>query len=514
MWETLFWGAGLRFSEALLQAAPTILVGLLVAAIVRRFLGYKLTFDLFGGNSRRGLFQAWLIGMLLPICSLGAIPVIRELRRAGLAGGTIMAFALAAPLFNPLSLLYGLTLSEPRTIIAFAFCSLIVVTIVGLVWDRLHPQTSQAEPPPPPVPYGLKRMLSLVVFAAREITGASLVYLLAGLSGVVLLAVILPHGSLSSSMSHENLWAPLVMTAVALPAYATPLLAMSQLGMMFQHGNSIGAAFVLLAFGAGMNFGTIAWMWRTYGLRPSLTWVLLLLVVVVGLSYGVERPLYPADAPAADHTHAFDVYCRPFAATTPDPFHEALTKLRQNLGLHEVVAACALATLMVIGVTLRTCDRRGRVEAWLERVPPAAESRAGGFDFVVPGWAVGGCIAVGIVAFSVVGCFAFYPPPSEVFEEMRIAKAEALSAATSGEREQAEHWLAICDDWTRKLQVGVYLRKGGLSDYHRMKAHVLREKLELLEHEVAERDADAIRHLNADIDRAYGRLRRAYEQEL
>src|SRR5437764_1616821 len=108
MGESLFWGAVLRFSEALLQGAPTILVGLLVAAIVRRFLGYELTLRLFGANSRRGLFQAWLIGMLLPICSLGAIPVIRELRRAGLAGGTIMAFALAAPLFNPLSLLYGL----------------------------------------------------------------------------------------------------------------------------------------------------------------------------------------------------------------------------------------------------------------------------------------------------------------------------------------------------------------------------------------------------------------------
>ena len=64
------------------------------------------------------------------------------------------------------------------------------------------------------------------------------------------------------------------------------------------------------------------------------------------------------------------------------------------------------------------------------------------------------------------------------------------------------------------MQVGVYLRKGSLSNYHRMKAHVLREKLELLEHEVIEGDADAIRRLSADINRAYGRLRRAYQEEL
>ena len=125
------------------------------------------------------------------------------------------------------------------------------------------------------------------------------------------------------------------MTAVALPAYATPMLAMSQLGMMFQHGNSVGAAFVLLAFGAGMNFGTLAWMWRTYGRRPSLTWLGLLLAVVIALSYGIERPLRPADAPAADHTHAFDIY---FASrSSRGRSHRSKDRLRANCGR---TAAC------------------------------------------------------------------------------------------------------------------------------------------------------------------------------
>ena len=40
---------------------------------------------LFGDNSWRSLPQAWLVGMLLPVCSLGVIPVIREMRRAARA---------------------------------------------------------------------------------------------------------------------------------------------------------------------------------------------------------------------------------------------------------------------------------------------------------------------------------------------------------------------------------------------------------------------------------------------
>ena len=66
-------------------------------------------------------------------------------------------------------------------------------------------------------------------------------------------------------MEHKNPYAPLAMAGVAIPAYATPLVAMSQLGSMFQHANSVGAAFVLLTLGAGINLGLIAWVFRNYG---------------------------------------------------------------------------------------------------------------------------------------------------------------------------------------------------------------------------------------------------------
>ena len=111
MIEYILWGFTLRFIQCLLEAAPFILAGLFIAAIFQRFFGAAETRRLFGEGTRAALFRAWVIGMLLPVCSLGVIPVARQLKKAGLAGGTIIAFAMSAPLFNPLSLLYGLTLS-------------------------------------------------------------------------------------------------------------------------------------------------------------------------------------------------------------------------------------------------------------------------------------------------------------------------------------------------------------------------------------------------------------------
>lgn len=516
MFEMHFWGGVLRFTQAFLQAAPTILIGLLVAGVLRYLLGYEMTRRLFGSNTKRGLLQAWAIGMLLPVCSLGVIPVIREMRRAGLSGGTILAFALAAPLFNPLSLLYGLTLSEPLTILIFALCSLVIVTGVGLVWDRLFPQTSQEPQVVKPVPPGLRRMLSIPVVAARETVGVSFLCTLLGLGGVVLLSSLLPMGHLQSRAEHHDAWAPLFMSVVAVPAYATPMLAMSQLGTMFQHGNSVGAAFALLALGAGMNLGLLAWMIVTYGWKRSLAWMLLLEAVVVLLSYGVENPLHPNEIEPAGHTHAFDIYCAPFVPGQSNYQEMAFSKIQRDVQFYETWGAATLGLLFLSGLALKQLDRRWVIETWLTSDRPTAlpDTNMPWHQRAVSGPVLGLTLLAGLIALSIVGCYAFYPDREEVFEEMFIARGEALSASLAGDHTHAVYWIERMDDWTRKLQVGVYIRRFELSDYHRMKARLLRDKLELLKHEVEDGHAEEARQLVADIQQSYTRMRTAYLEEL
>jgi uncharacterized membrane protein YraQ (UPF0718 family) len=510
MSHAIFWGAVLRAAQALVQAAPTILVGLVVAAVFRRLLGHEGTRRLFGSGTRRELLQSWLVGMLLPVCSLGVIPIAREMRRARVSGGAILAFAMTAPLFNPLSMLYGLTLSAPFVILSFAFCTMIVVTAVGAAWNRLFPGSTYEEEPPLPVEYGAKRMIAIVVAAGREVTGPSIAYIVIGLLGVALLSIALPRGSLQSTMEHTNPYAPLAMTAVAIPAYATPLVAMSQLGSMFQHANSVGAAFALLTLGAGINLGLIVWISRGYGLVRCAAWLLLLIGVVLSIAYAIEEPLHPREIEPAGHTHAFDIYCQPFEAGQHEPAHAVVAKLKQDLRPFERVSLTVLLSLVGVGAVLRALDRRWRIEAWLERASPPAGACRRPLDFVVPAPVLGGLALAGLVVMSVIGCYAYYPPTYEVFDEMSILRAEVLTAAMSGNTKHAAHFIPRWDDWTRRLQVGVVLREGSLTPYRRMKAKIFRDRLELLKHAVEEGDTDEARELVNSVDRAYGRMRRVY----
>jgi uncharacterized membrane protein YraQ (UPF0718 family) len=508
--QSILLGATLRLAQALIHAAPTILVGLVVAGIFRRLLGHASTRRLFGCGTWRELPQAWLIGMLLPVCSLGVIPIAREMRRAGIRAGTILAFAMTAPLFNPLSLLYGLTLSEPFVILTFASCTMLVVTIVGGVWNRLFPGTSQAEPEPRPVSHGLRRMAAILVVASREIAGASLGYILIALLGVVLLCAVLPPGSLQSTMEHTNPYAPLAMVAVAIPAYTSPLVAMSQLGSMFQHANSVGAAFVLLTLGAGINLGLVAWVIRNYGVGRGLVWLVLLTTVVLGFAYAIEAPLHPSEITPPGHTHAFDMYCRPFGPEQPNLPEAVASKLREALQPFERVSLIVLGSLAGIGLALKALDRRWRIEEWLERAAEPTGQAPAWLNVTIPAPVLGVIALLGLLAFSIVGCYAYYPPSSEVFEEMTILRAEVLTAATSGDRKHAEHFIPIWADWTRRLEVGAFLRAGSLSPYRRMKANVFRDRLEVLKHAVEEDDKVEVHEYVNKVAQAYSRMREVY----
>jgi uncharacterized protein len=279
---------------------------------------------------------------------------------------------------------------------------------------------------------------------------------------------------------------------------------------MFQHANSVGAAFVLLALGAGINLGLIAWVFRNYGLARGLSWMAILLAVVVTLAYAVEDPLYPSEIEPPGHTHAFDIYCRPFEQGSSDLPRTVFAKIKEDVHPFERVSLTVLALLGATGLALKSLDRRWRIEDWLERPRDRDAHPASRLDVTVPGPVLGGIALAGLVALSLVGCYAYYPAPQEVFEEMRILRGEVMTAALSGNQGHAKHFIPIWDDWTRRLQVGVYLREMSLTPYRRIKAKVFRDRLEFLKHAVEEDDKDEIREYVNLADRAYLRMRRAY----
>lgn len=508
----ILWSVLLRIGQTAVESSSTLFVGFFVAAVMRRMLGPESTRNLFGGEGLKGLFRAWVIGSLLPVCSLGVIPVAREMRRAGVPTATILAFVLAAPQLNPLSFLYGLTLSEPIVIICFVIATMLLAISGGELWKRVFEKPSDSlfpcdEPMPPP---GIKRLISVVVSAAKETVSPSMGYILIGILFTGLFAGLLPPSTLSNTMRHDDWKSPALMALISLPAYSGVLPGMMRIGLIFEHGNSTGAAFLLFELGVGFNLGLIVWAMSELGWRRGMLWLLMICVLVLAVGYGMERPLYFAKEEAV-HTHAFDDWTSPFPYGSNVSYEVVLGKLMQKVEVLEPVALGGLLFLFILGTSLSCFDRAGQVEKWLTTHPPVSEAPVGVLNRGVPGPVLGIVALLGLVVFSLVALYIYYPDTKQAFSEIIRVRTDVSVAVRTGKKDEAIRRIQQWDLLTRKLQVGVFIRTGSMDPEVGKITEDLRERLEDLRDALLADDLTKAKELLPIVEKAYGKFRACFK---
>ena len=77
--------------------APWLLFGYLAAGIIAFFLDPEQVKKHLGGGKAASVFKAVLIGIPLPVCSCGVIPIANTLRNEGAGKGAAGAFFIATP---------------------------------------------------------------------------------------------------------------------------------------------------------------------------------------------------------------------------------------------------------------------------------------------------------------------------------------------------------------------------------------------------------------------------------
>jgi uncharacterized membrane protein YraQ (UPF0718 family) len=511
MIRNIFWAIGMRTGQVTIESCATILCGLIVAGVMRKMLGTAGTRKLFGGPGWNGLFRAWAVGTVLPVCSLGVIPIAREMRRAGVRSATILAFIMAAPHINPLSFLYGLTMSEPVVIICFALGSLLIALFAGFVWDRfLASDRDFVQPVEETLPEpGMRRIAAVLVAAAHEAVGPSMVYMMIGLLSTGIIAGTLPHGSLMFTMKHPDPFSPVLMAGVATPLYVGSLPGMMRIGLMFDHGNSSGAAFVLFELGIGIGIGTIAWLMAVFGWRRTLAWLAFLTAATLAFAYIAERTLYFARE-EANHTHAFDEWTNPFISDQIVDWTLVRDKLLQKVEVLEPAALGSIGCLVVVGLLLDKFDRRGRLEDWLMRRAPS-NGPVAVWNRHVPDKVLWGVAFLGLALFSIVGLYLYYPEPHEAMLEITDARTMGELGVRCWNKEEALRQIARWDLLTRKLQVGVFLRTGAFDPKEARLADELRKRLSELRDLVQTDDIQKAKKHILRLEESYKEYRAVYE---
>jgi hypothetical protein len=308
------------------------------------------------------------------------------------------------------------------------------------------------------------------------------------------------------------------MAGIALPAFNSPLNGMMKLGLMFDHGNSVGAAFVLFVLGLGVNLGLVAWVCGTFGARRGASWFAVCVLAVVACGY-VAQLVLPAPARLEDHTHAFDDYSNPFPSGTDATAGVVWDKIKQKAEVLELASIPLLGAFVLLGLVFRRLRAKYALEAWLTRQPASAKG-VGKYDLIVPGPVLAALALVGLVAFSAAGAYVYYPEPAEALKQIHALRADVASAVAGArsasadrarKRAEAVRELEQLDLAVRKLMVGTYIRKFALTTEQKEAADALREELEEVRDELLTGDPEkAYARMRAELDRAHAALRAAF----
>ncbi len=269
--------------------APYLLFGFLVSGLIRIVLTPAWIRRHLG---RAGLWQivkAALIGVPLPLCSCGVIPVGLSLRRQGASRGATAAFLAATPqtgvdsIAATLSLL-GMTVTVIRVIAAF-FSGLLAGVLVEWAYP---PETQKVEEPEssderPQAPWWKRVWEHGFITLPRDMARPFLLgILIAGL-----LTVLVPPDYFKDHL-FTGWRAYAVMLAIGIPLYVCST-ASIPLAVGFVHmGFSPGAALVFLVAGPATNAATISVLWNRIGRKGAVLYLVAIAISAVAAGLATD----------------------------------------------------------------------------------------------------------------------------------------------------------------------------------------------------------------------------------
>ena len=322
---------GTGFWATLLEMAPYLLFGFLVAGVLSVLIPASLVERHLGGRSLWAVVKASAFGVPLPLCSCGVIPVSASLRRHGASRGATAAFLLSTPQTGVDSIMVTLSLLGPIFAVFRPLAALVTGVVGGGLVSAFDGNGNGASDPPPACQdaccTGDGRQSKAVgalrygfVTLPRDI-GRSL---LVGLVLAGLISALVPK-DLAQTVGTGFL-GMVVMMVLGLPIYVCATASVPIAAALILKGVSPGAAFVFLMTGPATNAATIATIWKVLGRRTAL--IILATAGIGALLLGTLLDL---------------IYTRAGAVPAPH-MHELIP--------HALKVACAIALLLILAAAI------------------------------------------------------------------------------------------------------------------------------------------------------------------
>ncbi|WP_197532148.1 permease [Symmachiella macrocystis] len=440
-------------ARTILEASPTILGGVVVAAWLRTLATPERMKVIFRGEGYQGVLRTVLVAMTLPVCSIGVLPVLRELRRLGLPNSKLIIIALVAPLLNPISVLYGLAVLSAAQVVLIAVSSGILAITLGDVSSRFAISSRIAAADLPAGLTGATRLRNLLIAAGRIVTSWTALDLMIVIVVSGLVASLIPNGTFRDVCDPANRGGPFIASLLTLPQYVGPARGIIQFSAIDRINQSIPTGLVIYVFGVSVSAGMVLLLNRWYGLRRMMALAVAIFLVVYAAAYTSSVLIHTPNG-SVDETDALDGLTRPTKLT----FAQLGGAITESITFNDPLILLGTVSLLLLtpaGVFIRMAKVGYRDD------DPEAVIRAGAgrMSKAVPASQLGAMAVCGMAVFFCFATYIFLPSPSECLKEMQAIEMDANLAIRGRKASLAIELINAWDSMAAKLPISsaVYL---------------------------------------------------------
>ncbi|UCD63658.1 MAG: SO_0444 family Cu/Zn efflux transporter [Candidatus Zixiibacteriota bacterium] len=290
----------------LVDSAFLLLVGFVLAGVVRLLLNEKTIPRLFYGSRKILVAKAALVGVPLPLCSCSVLPVADQLRRSGLNRGATTAFLVSTPETGVDSIALTYSLTDPVMTIARPVTAFVSAMAAGLfvsatetpqaatVTDAATGEPSCACSPHADAgnsPASLwVRMAAGLRYAFVDLLGDLAPYLFFGYLLAGLVAVFLGGDITSVPDTLRVGWGGyLGAIVVGLPLYVCATSSTPLAAVLLSAGFSPGAVLVFLLVGPATNLASLTVVRKILSGWATVKYLAAIIVVSVIFGVALDR---------------------------------------------------------------------------------------------------------------------------------------------------------------------------------------------------------------------------------
>jgi len=287
--------------HVVLQLAPWILLGTLIAGLLHVLLPRGLVRRELRGPG--GVLKAVALGVPLPLCSCGVIPTGIGLKKDGASDGASIGFLISTPQTGVDSILVSASfLGWPFAlfkVLSAAVTGIVVGLLVdGLSSDRDDETATEAVDDAPAGQGAARRMLDHGLDIIRSIWP----WLVVGIVASAAIKTFVPPDFLEGIGDLGILPSSLIALALSLPLYVCATASVPIAAALVSGGLPPGAAIVFLMAGPATNVATMGAIFRRFGARTLVVYLIVIIVGSMGFAVAFDW-LLPAVSSTDEITH-------------------------------------------------------------------------------------------------------------------------------------------------------------------------------------------------------------------